>query len=274
MQVYSKLFENKLCNHLKIRVLFWQLWLNHSMRWIYLSPHLDDAVLSAGGLIYDQAHSGIPVEIWTIMGGYPSEGEYSMFAQIQHVAWGFPSAEEAVRGRREEDRRAAEIVGARAVHLDFLDCIYRRGSDGEWLYSDILVPPHQEDADLPKRIAETISARLQPDDIVVSQLAIGSHVDHVIARQAAELLDRDLVYDIDIPYFFSRPEDLRQKSAGMESSVHSITENGLKSWQEAVWEYKSQLPLFGEFMYTPEKAAEALRFYWAQLEGIRILQLR
>ena len=197
-----------------------------------------------------------------------------MFAQIQHVAWGFSSAGEAVRARREEDRRAADIVGARAVHLDFLDCIYRRGLNGEWLYDDISVPPHAEDADLPRQIAETISARLQPDDIVVSQLAIGSHVDHVVARQAAELLGRRLAYDIDIPYFFSNAGELGSKSFGMKESVHPITETGLKSWQEAVWEYVSQLPLFGEYMYTPEKAAEALRSYWAQLEGIRILQLR
>ena len=41
------------------------------MRWIYISPHLDDAVLSAGGLLYDQAQKGIPVEIWTVVCGYP-----------------------------------------------------------------------------------------------------------------------------------------------------------------------------------------------------------
>ena len=35
------------------------------MRWVYLSPHLDDAVFSAGGLIYEQAQGGLPVEIWT-----------------------------------------------------------------------------------------------------------------------------------------------------------------------------------------------------------------
>ena len=97
------------------------------MRWIYLSPHLDDAVLSAGGLIHDQAKSGIPVEIWTFMSGYPPEGEFSQFAELQHHMWGFPSAEAAVSTRREEDERAAAIVGASAVHLDFLDCIYRRG---------------------------------------------------------------------------------------------------------------------------------------------------
>ncbi|MGE5464741.1 MAG: PIG-L deacetylase family protein [Syntrophothermus sp.] len=242
------------------------------MRWIYLSPHLDDAVLSAGGLIYDQAQTGLSVEIWTVMSGFPPEGEFSQFAQLQHYMWGFPTAEEAVRARREEDRRAAAVVGAGTVHLDFLDCIYRRGSGGEWLYSDISVPPHESDADLPRRIAEEVSARLQPEDIVVCQLSIGSHVDHVLVRQAAELLGRPLLYDIDIPYFFSNPDEFEPKSAGMQESVHPITESGLKSWHAAVVEYKSQLPLFGEFMYTPEKAGEALRSYLTRQRGIRLLQ--
>lgn len=242
------------------------------MRWIYLAPHLDDAVLSAGGLIYDQTHSGIPVEIWTFMCGYPSDREYSPFAQLLHADWGFASAEETIRERRREDTNAASIVGAKAVHFDFLDCIYRRGRDGGWLYHDISVPPFDDDAGLPAQIAEAVSARLKPDDVLVCQLAVGSHVDHVLVRHAAELLGRPLLYDIDIPYLFLKPQELAPKSAGMKESVHSITETGLKSWQEAVLSYKSQLPGLGEAMSTPEKARESLRSYWSERQGIRLLQ--
>jgi LmbE family N-acetylglucosaminyl deacetylase len=242
------------------------------MRWIYLSPHLDDAVLSAGGLIYDQVQSGIPVEIWTILSGYPPEGEFSQFAQLQHYMWGFPSAESAIRARREEDQNAAAAVGAKTVHLDFLDCIYRRGSNGGWLYDDINVPPHVQDASLPDQIADAIQARLQPDDILVCQLAVGSHVDHVLVRQGAEKTGLHLLYDIDIPYFLSKPEELEPKSSGMRKSVHSVTDNDLKAWQEAIVEYKSQLPLFGEYMYTPEKVGQALASYRDKWGGIPILQ--
>ena len=94
------------------------------MRWIYLSPHLDDAVLSAGGLIYEQAQSGDPVEIWTLLCGYAPSEEVSPFAQALHQQWGFGSAEETVRLRRAEDRNAAAALGASAIHFDFLDCIY------------------------------------------------------------------------------------------------------------------------------------------------------
>lgn len=242
------------------------------MRWIYLSPHLDDAVLSAGGLIFDQSQSGTPVEIWTLLAGFPSDREYSTFAQLQHFLWGFPSAEEAVRSRREEDRRAAAILGAQFLHFDFLDCIYRRGPNGGWLYEDISVPPHPQDADLPRQIAQAISPHLQPDDIIVCQLAIGSHVDHVLVRQGAELTGRTLNYDIDIPYFFTKPEEFEQKSAGMIETVLPISDSGLKAWQEAVLEYKSQLSLLGEAMYPPENMRGTLESYKAQRGGLPILQ--
>jgi len=242
------------------------------MRWIYLSPHLDDAVLSAGGLIFEQARSGIPVEIWTFMCGYPDSKEFSPFAEALHSIWGFSSAAETVRARREEDRRAAAIVGAQVAHFDFLDLIYRRASDGEWLYADIDVPPRVEDAEIPTQIAGTISPRLHPDDVLVCQLSVGSHVDHILVRQGAELLGRPLLYDIDIPYFFTKPEQFEPKSAGMQESIQPITEAGLKSWQKAALEYKSQLAVLGDAMSTPEKARESIKSYWAQHEGIRLLQ--
>ena len=250
-----------------------QVWLNQAMRWIYLSPHLDDAVLSAGGLIYEQTQAGIPVEIWTVMCGNPPSEEVSPFAELQHRQWGFTSAEQAMHARRTEDRIAASILGAQSVHFDFLDCIYRRGANGEWLYSDITVPAHAEDLELPKQIAETISANLMPDDIVVVQLSVGSHIDHVLVRQAAELLGRPLLYDIDIPYMLYKPEEFAPKSVGMKESTHFITEAGVRSWQEAVLEYKSQVPLLGEAFATLEYARESIRSYWSEWKGIRLLQL-
>ena len=143
------------------------------MRWIYLSPHLDDAVLSAGGLVYDQTKAGLPVEIWSFMCGFPDETELTDFAKVLHMVWGTGTAEETTRLRREEDIKAAAIVGAKPVHFDFLDCIYRRGKNGEALYTDIYAPPHEAEADLPAQIAQTLMAWLKLDDVVVCPLGIG-----------------------------------------------------------------------------------------------------
>lgn len=244
------------------------------MRWIYLSPHLDDAVLSAGGLIYEQTQSGVPVEIWTFMCGYAPDEAISAFAESNHQQWGFSSAEETTRSRREEDKNAAAVVGASVTHFDFLDCIYRRRPSGEWLYSEISVPPALEDAGLPQQIADAVLPRLLPDDVLVAQLSVGSHVDHVLVREAAQRLGRPVLYDIDVPYIFYKPEEFEPKSAGMVEKTHFITEAGLKSWQEAVLEYKSQLPVLGEAMSTPEQTRESIHAYWSEWKGIRLFQNR
>jgi LmbE family N-acetylglucosaminyl deacetylase len=223
-------------------------------------------------LIYEQAQSGIPVEIWTLMCGFSPWAENSPFAELQHQQWQFSSAEEATRSRREEDRNAATVLGATVVHFDFLDCIYRRGANGDWLYFGAIMPPVPEDASIPQQIADAVSARLLPDDMVVAQLSIGSHVDHVLVRQAADLLKRPLYYDIDIPYMFYWPEEFAPKSVGMKEKTHFITESGVQAWQEAILEYKSQLPWLGEAMSTPEGARESIRAYWSEWRGIRLFQ--
>jgi LmbE family N-acetylglucosaminyl deacetylase len=246
-----------------------------AMRWIYLSPHLDDAVLSAGGLIYEQIRSGVPVEIWTCMCGYPPdlpEGEYSSFAQLQHAQWGFSSAVEGIRIRREEDKNAAARAGASVVHFDFLDCIYRRGVNGDWLYGDVFESAREEDSEIPAQIAEVVSAHLTREDVLVCQLSVGSHVDHVLVRQAAEMLGRPLLYDVDIPYLFKIPHELELKAAGMKESVHLVTETGLRFWQEAILEYKSQIAVLGDSFNTPEKAWKAIQSYWAERKGISLWQ--
>jgi hypothetical protein len=130
------------------------------------------------------------------------------------------------------------------------------------------------DTDLPKQIAAAISSRITEDDILVTQLSVGSHVDHVLVRQAAELLEHPLLYDIDVPYVLYKSEEFAPKSAGMKESTHFITETGLQSWQEAILEYKSQLSLLGDALSTPQDMRESIRAYWSEWKGIRLLQLR
>ena len=242
------------------------------MRWIYLSPHLDDAVLSAGGLIYEQVQSGIPVEIWTLMCGFSPWEDNSPFAELQHQQWQFSSSEEATRSRREEDRNAAGVLGATTFHFDFLDCIYRRGANGDWLYYGAIAPPVSDDRGIPQQIADAVSARLLPDDVVVAQLSIGSHVDHVLVRQAVDMLQRPVLYDIDIPYMFYWPEEFEPKSVGMREKTHFITATGVQAWQEAILEYRSQVPWLGEAMSTPEGVRESIQAYWSEWRGIRLFQ--
>ncbi|MCX6100201.1 MAG: PIG-L family deacetylase, partial [Candidatus Bipolaricaulota bacterium] len=238
------------------------------MRWIYISPHFDDAVLSCGGLIWVQTQNGIPVEIWTVCAGDAPPGPLSPKAVECHQQWGIESAKDVVAARRLENQEAASLVGAETVNFSIADCIYRRSPTGEMLYpEDVFVPIHPVEQNLYVEIVAALASELQPDDMVVSPLAIGGHLDHVLTRLAAERLDHPLYYYADIPYLINHPEMLVPASRGLRGTLYPISEKGLASWQSGVAAYATQIPLLFE---TEEKMQEAIRVYWENQRGIRM----
>ena len=239
-----------------------------TMRWIYLSPHFDDAVLSCGGLIWEQTQKGTPVEIWTIFGGNPPPGPLSEFAEETHIMWGTGSGEETVSLRRAEDRQATSLVGAQPVHFDFPDCIYRRSPKGEVLYPETVnTAPHLADRSLPKRIASALRSGLRKDDMLVCPFALGGHVDHVLARQTAESLRRPLLYYADVPYVLNNPQTLEPAISPLAGQLYPVSETGLDAWLQGVAAYRSQLDSLFKGTGT---LFEAIRSYWAGECGIRL----
>ena len=236
------------------------------MRWIYLSPHFDDAVLSSGGLIFEQSRQGLQAEIWTIFAGDAPAGPLSPLALRCHADWGIPDAHELVAVRRDEDQAAAAIVGAETAYFSLPDCIYRRDAQAEPLYPDeVFVPLHPFDQGLDADIAVVLAAELEPDDILVSPLAIGGHIDHRLARLAAERLDRPLRYYSDIPYVFRQPELLAPATQGMSSVLYPVSEAGLRAWIAGVAAYQTQMVMLFE---TDINMRTSLRTDWETRHGI------
>src|SRR5690242_15250592 len=75
---------------------------------IYLSPHLDDAVLSCGGAIARHTSAGARVLVVTLCtAAPPPDGPLSRFAQNHHLMWGLVP-ERAMAEREREDDLALE----------------------------------------------------------------------------------------------------------------------------------------------------------------------
>jgi LmbE family N-acetylglucosaminyl deacetylase len=236
------------------------------VRWIYLSPHADDAALSAGGLIFDQSRQGVEVEIWTLFSGIPATEYLSGFAREMHAKWGTTTARETVLLRREEDARAAAVLGARVRRFDFLDAIYRQGADGTALYGDPVGASLSEaDKGLPEQIAREVRWWVQPDDRIVCLLGIGGHVDHVLVRKAAESLGRPLRFVADFSYILKDPESVGAATSGLQASASPVSAAGLGAWIEAVHAYRSQLRAVFEEL----DEELAIREYWKSNGGLR-----
>jgi LmbE family N-acetylglucosaminyl deacetylase len=242
------------------------------MDWFYLSPHLDDAVLSCGGVIAGQTEAGDRVAILNLCSGDPPDGPLSEFAQALHTQWGL--GRDAVVQRREEDRLACNIVGAEAVYFSVPDCIYRRSpQDGRALYDSeaaIFGYPDSEEAPLVQDLARAISQAVPQGAQLVCPLAIGGHVDHRLARAAAESLGTPLRYYPDYPYVALHPRWLSGKpdeaeSVRWTSRLYPVPADGLSQWQRAVAAYRSQIPVFWT---DAESMAEAIADYHNRFGGI------
>jgi LmbE family N-acetylglucosaminyl deacetylase len=238
------------------------------MRWIYISPHFDDAVLSCGGLIWEQTQKGFPVEIWTICAGNAPPGRLSSQAVACHTQWGIKSARDVVAARRLENQAAARQVGAETVDFSISDCIYRRSPSGKILYpDDVFVSMDRIEIHLDADISAALASELQPGDKVVSPLAIGGHLDHVLTRLAAERLDRPLWYYADIPYLINHPEMLAPAVKGLRRTLYPVSENGLEVWRKGIAAYATQILML---FRNSARMRRVIRLYWESLPGLRL----
>jgi LmbE family N-acetylglucosaminyl deacetylase len=160
---------------------------------LLVSPHLDDAVLSAGGLIAERADRGVLTTVLTVLAGPPAEGQWSGFAAKLHAECGLAS--HPVRRRRAEDRRALAGLGAVPLHGTLLDAVYRRSAGG-WLYEsdDALFGPTAPGDAVAAQARDAVAAaclRLRPD-LIAGPRAIGGHVDHVAVSDAVQAAGRCL----------------------------------------------------------------------------------
>ena len=239
-----------------------------SYRHIYLVPHLDDAVLSCGGLIHRQTEAGEPVLVITVFAGSPSCPELSVFATYLYHAWNLGT--NPMEGRRMEDQRALAFLGAEYRHLEHMDCIYRSAPDGGgWLYpmrDDIFGDVHPTELDYGRALARDLGPALPlaGGTTLYAPLGIGHHVDHQIVRQAACILRRD-GYEVrffeDYPYSAGAGElegALRDApGSNWSSKLEMLSSEDMEAKIAAISRYTSQLDLlFGGLTEMRRKTIE------------------
>ncbi len=205
--------------------------------------------MSCGGQMYQQTQAGKPVLIVTLMGGQPSDGPTSTFAQSLHQRWEL--AMDTVAERRFEDTKACELVGADYIHWDVPDCIYRRDPlNGMPLYASeqaLFGQVHPADASVLDFLVQSL-AKLPDHREILVPLGAGNHVDHQITRQAAEkwLNPARLTYYEEYPY--AREEGAMGHILASENEwqpqVISLTRQAIEIKVKAIACYRSQISTF------------------------------
>lgn len=230
------------------------------LRYIYISPHLDDAVLSCGGSIAAQAAAGADVVIATLFTRDPDLAACSDLAVALHARWGDP--EHPYAPRRAEDIAAAELLGARAIHLALPDAIYRNGSGGAPFYPDeaaVFGPLHPADQEVVGALKATLEQLVvKPEPVMLCfPLSVGGHVDHRLTFQASRVLAGRRLPHVRLCYYedFPYAAGLAPKHAP-ESVLAALRRLGCQGWASTV------LPV------DPAPRIDASACYLTQIPGL------
>ncbi len=223
---------------------------------LYLSPHLDDAALSCGGLIHEQTRAGLSVGVLTIFAGSARTDVRSPFARALESRWGAQG--DAIAMRRQEDREALAILGAEAIHWAYEDAIYRLHTrtgapvyaDREAIFGDVRRFDPVKVRDLAAAVRAFWKKAGRPR--LYAMLAAGHHVDHQILQRAILRLVRrggpDVVWYEDYPYAEDqdavRQAVSRLAVAGLRPQIVHLAEEDVAAKCDAIACYRSQIRIF------------------------------
>lgn len=202
---------------------------------LLISPHFDDAVLSAGQLLAGRTDA----DVVTVFAGEPAKIQSTPY----DIKCGFKNSKEAVVNRRIEDDEALALLGATPIHWDFPD-----GQYGEQVSV--------------KKIEFAILNQVEKEDyeFILAPLGLG-HPDHVLL---ADIVFK-ISHHINIPIYMW--EDLPLRVVEPETVIPRLEKFGIKK-RESIGDgaiakkirslscYRSQIGtgiLDPYLMYVPER---------------------
>jgi LmbE family N-acetylglucosaminyl deacetylase len=217
------------------------------MRIVYLSPHLDDAIFSCGGIIAHQVEKGNDVEVWSIFTADPPTDKLTTFAKILHKRWGKQGSPYELR--RLEDEEACRFLGVKSRHFNFPDCIYRYyDSDRSPLVrktSDLFKPVREPEKYLEDRIQSGVISNLLTYDLVILPLGAGGHIDHKLICQLGKSLKNEKTFYPDFPYS-GKLDSIEGLNLPADASAtrFDLDIQKIEHWKKAAGLYQSQISSF------------------------------
>jgi LmbE family N-acetylglucosaminyl deacetylase len=210
---------------------------------LVLSPHLDDAVLSCGGLVADLDR----VVVATVFNGRPVP-PVSAAASRFHARCGHTD-ENAMAEREKEDDRALRAVGATPIRLGLLEALYRKNLDGTPSYDSdiaIFVDSAAASGEELSAVAHAVRDCVEDEDpdLVLAPLGVGGHIDHLLVAAAARQLDRRVLHYEDVPYvLYDRCAGWADTIVGRAAYLHPCSPRAWSAKTTGIEQYESQRQL-------------------------------
>ncbi len=258
---------------------------------LFVSPHLDDAVLSCGALMRAMAARAAVTVVTVFSAATPPPHTRAARTFLRQCSTGATGAT-GVPGRaadagalfaerRREDAAVLGGLGVRHVHLGHPDALFRRRRDPSGLLGwagralpglEHRYPTFRLDIALgrvsrgDRQLRETITgevADLARGTAVFAPLGVGRHVDHLLARAVGEYLGAVLYAD-----FPHTARDPRAEGVAAGGRRPWAWAGGLAAKRPAIAGYRTQvdalfpdgeIPLRPETYYAPPSRAATSR---------------
>lgn len=229
--------------------------IKNNTNFVFVSPHLDDAIFSAGGLIdkINKRRKKI-----TILNTFTkaSKPPYTISIKKFLKSCGYVSADDLFKARIKEDLVAARMVKAKVINLGFTDALWRQKGT-RWILPELnyvypifrlsIAKGHISKHDnivikkLEKKIKQSISQR--KGTVIFAPLAIGNHTDHLIVRNIISKSFKDVIYWEDYPYVktgkadknFIKIKGLKKVSVFVNRNIKNNLVNTYKSQVKAIF---------------------------------------
>ncbi len=205
-----------------------------------LSPHLDDALFSCGGYLYNQVRAGTQVQCLTAFTA--TVPELSPFALACRLDKGLDGTVDYMALRRAEDREACARLGITPLHWGFPEAPHRGYASAPDLFAGI----HAEDPLDGDALAQRLSVYLTEHkyEEVLYPFGAGNHVDHLQLIAAVERVRGDFPHlrfrrYYDMPYTVR----FRERYPELEAAVapYRLTDVTLDAKLAACTAYATQL---------------------------------
>lgn len=168
-------------------------------KYYFISPHLDDAILSAGALIYELKNLG-KVKIITVFTKAAKKITNSIqkFTQSCNCS----NSNELFLNREIEDKKLCQYLKINDLHLGFTDALWRNSYN---LMEDLFlkkINSTNEEQNLETMIIDKLKKTINnnKDVAIFAPLSIGNHIDHRIINKICKDNFTNVIYWEDYPY--------------------------------------------------------------------------
>lgn len=181
----------------------------------FISPHLDDAIFSAGGLM-SKLRGKVDMTIINVFTSAGVGGQ-TLSASTYLKQCNESDAQLLFAKRIKEDQVAGQMLGAKVINLGYQDALWRTKSKSSYPIPELnaIYPTyrlhvskgHISRHDFP--LMQDLSARIkaiikEPEFYIFAPIGYGKHVDHVLVRDVVtqSFAANRIIYWSDFPYYF------------------------------------------------------------------------